>query len=143
MTFSKDKILKHKKGMTLIEILIVVGIITSVLGVVANRVIRRGKKAKVSQAKIILNALSQSIDEFSMDCGFYPQSLKSLLNAPNDCDEWDGPYVKGDKFLKDPWKNDIRYEYDPSLNEYELISFGADRRPGGGDINKDISSKDL
>lgn len=128
--------------MTLIEILIVVGIITSVLGVIMNRVIHRGKKAKVSQAKIILNALSQSIDEFSMDCGFYPQTLKSLLNAPSDCDEWDGPYVK-DKFLKDPWKNNIKYEYDPSRNEYELISFGADRRPGGGNTNKDISSKDL
>lgn len=142
MIFSKTKKQKNNKGMTLIEILIVVGIITSVLGVVMNRVIRRGKKAKVSQAKIILNALSQSIDEFSMDCGFYPQALTSLLKAPGDCEEWDGPYVK-DKFLKDPWKNDIRYEYDPGLNEYELISFGADRRPGGGDINKDISSKDL
>lgn len=139
-----ESLLKNKKGMTLIEILIVVGIIASVLGFVMNRVIRRGKKAKISQAKIILNTLSQSIEEFNMDCGSYPGTLKELLKAPNDCGEWDGPYVKSNKFLKDPWKNDIRYEYDPNLNDFELLSFGADGRPGGGDAtSKDISSKDL
>lgn len=130
--------------MTLIEIMIVVGIIASVLGFVMNRVIRRAKRAKVSQAKILINTLSQSIEEFSMDCGSYPGTLKDLLDAPGNCGEWDGPYVKGEQFLKDPWKKDILYEYDPSTNEYELISYGADGRPGGGDVNnKDISSKDL
>ena len=134
---------RRKRGMTLIEILIVVGIITSVLGFVMNRVIKRGKKAKVSQAKIMLSSLSQTVDEFSLDCGFYPQSLRDLLEAPSACEEWDGPYVKGDKFLKDPWKNNIHYEYDSDRNDYELISFGADRREGGGGLNRDISSKDL
>lgn len=142
MIFSKIRKQKNNQGMTLIEILIVTAVIVSVLGVVMNRVSHRRKKAKVSQAKIILNALSQSIDEFSTDCGFYPQALTSLLKAPSDCEEWDGPYIK-DKFLKDPWKNDIRYEYDSGRNEYELISLGADRRPGGGKFNKDISSQDL
>ena len=143
MIFSKiKKRKKTNKGMTLIEILIVVGIIITVLGFITNGLNRRSKKAKVSQAKLTLNVLSQSIDEFSSDCGFYPQTLTSLLKAPNDCEEWDGPYMK-DKFLKDPWKNEIKYEYDPNRNEYELISFGADRRPGGGKFNKDISSKDL
>ena len=134
---------RRKRGMTLIEILIVVGIITSVLGFVMNRVIKRGKKAKVSQAKIMLSSLSQTVDEFSLDCGFYPQTLRDLLEAPSACEEWDGPYVKGDKFLKDPWKNNIHYEYDSDRNDYELISFGADRREGGGGLNRDISSKDL
>ena len=129
--------------MTLIEIMIVVGIIASLLGVVMNQVSKRRKKAKISQAKIKINSLSQSIEEFSMDCGYYPKTLKDLISAPGDCGEWDGPYVT-ERFLKDPWKNPIIYEYNPELNDYELISYGADGRPGGGNIhNRDISSKDL
>ena len=130
--------------MTLIEIMIVIGIIISVFAFVTNGVVRRGRKAKIYQAKIAINTLSQSIEEFNLDCGYYPETLKDLLNSPSNCGEWSGPYISREKFLKDPWKNDIVYRYNQDLNDYELISYGADGRAGGGDGgNKDISSKDL
>ena len=132
----------RKKGMTLLEIMIVVGIISMIMAVVMRGVMRRRAKAKINSAKIALNVLSQTLEEFNMDCGSYPENLKDLLDAPSDCGEWDGPYVK-EKDIKDPWNSAIIYEYNPDRNSYDLISLGADKRPGGDRNNKDISFSDL
>ena len=135
--------LKNKKGMTLIEIMIVVGIIAFLFTVIGQAVNKRRKKAQISQAKIVIGLLEQAISEFNYDCGYYPKSLDDLSVAPEDCAEWGPePYVKNGKLPKDPWKNNFFYEVDDQTGSYEIISFGADRRPGGTDFNKDISSLD-
>ena len=54
------------------------------------------------------------------------------------------PYLKNGKIPKDPWGQDYRYEYDEDSGNFLIISWGADRKPGGsGRFNKDISSLDL
>ena len=135
--------LRNKKGMTLIEILVVVTIIAFLFVVVGQAVNQRRKKAQIAQAKIVISIVEQAITEFSYDCGFYPSSLEDLTQPVSDCESW-GPdsYVKNGKIPKDPWNNRLIYEYDSEKNDYEIISQGADRRPGGDSFNKDISSRD-
>ena len=136
-----SRLFKQAKGMTLIEIMIVVGIIAFLFTVVGQAVNKRRKKAQISQAKIVIGLLEQAISEFNYDCGFYPRTLQDLSQAPEDCKQW-GPeaYVKNGKVPKDPWNQEFSYEFDDETNNYEIISFGADRRPGGDNFNKDISS---
>ena len=129
------------RGMTLIEIMIVVGIIAFLVGAVGKGVMDRFQKSKVPQAKIVISLLEQSLAEFNMDCGYYPQTLNDLISATADCEEWDGPYVKNGKIPKDPWKNDLIYEIDET-GDYNIISFGADKKPQGKGLNRDISSND-
>ena len=134
--------LNKSRGMTLIEIMIVVGIIAFITTIVGQAVTRRQKKAKVSQAKIVIGLLEQAIAEFNYDCGYYPATLDDLVSAPADCEEWGPePYVKDGKLPKDPWKSELVYELDDT-GDYNITSFGADRRPGGTGYNKDISSSD-
>ena len=129
-----------KRGMTLIEIMIVVAVIAVLMGYVGKNVMDRYEKAKASQAKILISVVEGALTEFNVDCGYYPETLNDLISAPADCEEWGPkPYLK--KIPKDPWKTELVYELDES-GDYTIISFGADRRPGGKDLKKDISSAD-
>ena len=124
--------------------LIVIGLLAFVVTLIANRIGKGRDKAKIGQARILIGVIEQAMEEFNLDCGYYPESLGDLVSAPPDCEEWGPkPYFKNGKIPKDPWKQDFQYEYDEDSGNYVIISFGADRKPGGsGKFNKDISSLD-
>ena len=134
----------NKKGLSLIEMLVVVGILAFIMSVVARSVNQSRKKSQINETKILIGLLEQAMEEFSLDCGYYPEALEDLVSAPPDCEEWGPqPYLKNGKIPKDPWKQNFQYEYDEESGTYAIISFGADRKPGGsGRFNKDISSLD-
>ena len=140
----KFKNLFNRRGLSLIEMLVVVGILAFIMSVVGRRINQNRKKGQVSQAKILIGLLEQALEEFSLDCGYYPSSLEDLVSAPSDCGEWGPePYLKNGKIPQDPWKQNFRYKYDEESGNFEIISYGADRKPGGsGRFNKDISSLD-
>ena len=132
---------QNQKGMTLIEIMIVVGIIAFLFTVIGQAVNRNRKKAQISQAKIGIGLIERSLLEFNYDCGYFPESLDSLVTPDSNCESWGpGPYFKNGKIPKDPWKNNFIYEFDQETSNYTIISLGADKRRGGEDFNKDISS---
>ena len=138
------KILSNKKGLSLIELLVVVGILAFLMTVIGRTVSQSRKKAQINQARILIGSIEAAMEEFSFDCGYYPETLEDLVSAPPDCEEWGPkPYLKNGKIPKDPWKQNFQYEYDAETDNYVIISFGADRKPGGsGKFNKDISSLD-
>ena len=134
----------NQKGLSLIEILVVVGIIAFIMSVVSRSISQGRKKSQVQQAKILIGLFEQSMEEFNYDCGYYPETLTDLVKAPADCEEW-GPraYLKNGKIPKDPWGQDFLYEYDEQGGNFVIKSLGADRKLGGtGRFNKDISSLD-
>ncbi len=134
----------NKKGLSLIEMLVVVGILAFIMSVVARSINQNRKKSQVSQAKILIGLIEQAIQEFNYDCNYYPEYLEDLVRAPADCEEWGPqPYLKNGKIPKDPWGQDFRYEYDENNGNYVITSWGADRKPGGNSrFAKDISSSD-
>ena len=139
------KIIRSSIGLSLIEMLVVIGILAFIMSVVARNVSQSRKKSNVNKVKILIGLIQQAMEEFSYDCGYYPESLEDLVSAPGDCEEWGpSPYLKNGKIPKDPWGQSFLYEYDEESDNYAIISYGADRKPGGsGRFNKDISSLDL
>ena len=140
----KSKAFLNQKGLSLIEMLVVVGILAFVMSIVARSVSQNKKKSQISQARILIGLFGTAIQEFNYDCGYNPRSLTDLVSAPGDCEEWGPqPYLKNGKIPKDPWGQEFEYKYYEDEDEFEIISFGADRKPGGsGRFNKDISSMD-
>ncbi|MGE0762068.1 MAG: type II secretion system major pseudopilin GspG [Bdellovibrionales bacterium] len=135
--------LRNRRGMTLLEIMIVLAILASLIGVLASQINSRMKKAKINQAKIQIGELGKALDMYYTDCNAYPtgaDGLQALVTQPSSCPQW-GPdsYVK--KMPKDPWGSDFIYE--SQGNTYTLISLGADKKEGGSGENADISSQDL
>jgi len=132
-----------QRGMTLIEILVVLVLIGIVLGIVGGNFIGRGEKAKADAAKIEIGQIGQSLDLFKLEVGRYPTSqegLQALISAPPGLANWNGPYWKKSTLPKDPWGNEYRYSAPGQHGPYDIMSYGADGKEGGEGANKDILS---
>ncbi len=131
------------RGMTLIEILVVLVLIGIVLGIVGGNFIGKGEKAKADAAKIEIGQISQTLDLYKLEVGRYPSSqegLQALISAPAGVANWNGPYWKKSVVPKDPWGNEYKYASPGSKGPYEIVSLGADGKEGGEGPDKDISS---
>jgi general secretion pathway protein G len=133
---------RKQKGFSLIEILVVMVIMATIMGIVANSIGNNKKKAKLKEAEIKINRLKMSVEGFNTDTGYYPQNLDELINDNGD-GNWLGPYAK-QKEIKDPWNEKFHYS-NPGQHdeEFSIVSYGNDKSPGGDKFNKDINSWDL
>lgn len=139
-------LLRSARGMTLIEIIIVIGLIASVSGFLLSKIFENQDKARARQAKAQINSLAGQMELYNGDCGSYPtteQGLAALISPPagdSACSNWGpNPYLK-EKDLKDPWNNEFVYESDGT--GYVIKSLGKDKREGGDGAAKDISSEE-
>jgi general secretion pathway protein G len=131
-----------RDGFTLIELLVVIVIIGLLAALVGPRIIGKGDQARVKTAAAQIELLGQALDQFSLDNGRYPstsEGLNALLTDPG-FDTWDGPYLKKRIIPKDPWGELYKYTSPGSNGDYDLISYGKDKTPGGEKYNADIVS---
>lgn len=141
--FASRLALSNNKGMTLIEIIIVITLIASLGAILASRVAERARKANVQQAKIQIAELSKNLDMYFTDCNHYPSTSEGLAAlAPgggSSCPNWGPePYIK--KVPLDPWGTP--YVYLLENGNYTILSYGEDKQEGGTGLAKDISNND-
>lgn len=133
--------IRNAKGMTLIEIMIVMAILVGLIAVLATQVTGQQKKAKIRQAKIQISEYGKALDLYFTDCNQYPSSeegLNALIQQPSSCTNWGpDPYLK--KVDADPWG--APYVYESQGQNYTLKSYGADKREGGTGHNQDLSNE--
>ena len=133
--------IRNNKGMTLLEIMIVLVILGGLIAILATQVQGRLKKAKINQAKIQISEYGKALDMYFTDCNSYPstdEGLGALVKAPSTCSNWGpDPYLK--KVNKDPWGKEFLYE--SSGNNYLLKSLGSDGREGGSGDAADVSNE--
>ena len=135
---------RRARGMTLIEILVVLVLIGIVMGILGGNFIGKGEKAKADAAKIEISQISQTLDLFKLEIGRYPttqEGLQALITAPTGATNWNGPYWKKQTVPKDPWGNEYKYVSPAPNAPYDIVSLGADGKEGGEGVNKDISSQ--
>ncbi len=131
------KTILNSAGMTLLEILVVLGIIGAVIAVLVPQVMGNLEKSKVKNTRLAMAQVTSALALYYGDCGSYPKSLEGLLKPDGDCPQADAEgYLK--KEVKDAWNNSFSYESEGS--KYTLKSLGKDRRDGGDGYNKDILS---
>lgn len=134
----RKSILVTNKGMTLIEIMVVVAIIGLVMAMVTVNVMSRFAKAKVDTTRSQIIELSQVLDTYYTDEGSYPtteQGLKALIEAPSGSKRFQpGGYLKGGKIPKDAFGSEFVY-ISPGLSgqPYEVFSKGLDKQEGTDD----------
>lgn len=145
MRLKSRKFANNEKGMTLVEIMIVLAILAGIMSILVTTVTGRLKKARIQQAKIQISEYMKQLDMYMTDCGSYPESdygLEALVEQPQDgsCPNWGPePYLK--KVDTDPWGG--QYYYEKVNGNFVIISFGADRREGGTGENADINSDEI
>ena len=142
----RNRTRKPARGMTLIEILVVLVLLAVIMSVVAGNYLGRGEKAKADAAKIEIGQISQTLDLYKLEVGRFPttqEGLQALITAPSGVTNWNGPYWKKGTVPKDPWGNEYKYTSPAQNAPYEIISLGADGKEGGEGPNADLSSSKL
>src|SRR5262245_13500079 len=86
-----------QRGMTLIEIMVVVTIIGMLMGTVTVVAMRQLKKAKVQDTKMVIKTIDQAVSHYQMENNDCPKSLNDLytqkLLSKEPKDAWDQPLV--------------------------------------------------
>lgn len=129
------------RGFTLLELLVVVVIIGLLAGLVAPRYFDSVSKSKTKIAKAQIESLDKALDQYRLDVGTYPsaeQGLAALNVQPSGLIKWQGPYLKKTLPL-DPWDNAYLYVLQAGASSIDIISYGADGKPGGTGEAQDIS----
>ena len=136
----------RRSGFTLIEILVVIVVIAILATLVAPNIFQHVGAAKSATAKSQIEMLGAALDAYRLDNGTYPtsqQGLPSLWEKPSvdPPTNWRSPYLRKPVPL-DPWGRAYMYLYPGQQNptSYDLISYGADGKPGGEGEDADIAS---
>jgi general secretion pathway protein G len=139
-----------RRAFTLLEILIVVGILAVLAAFVVPNIIGAGDEAKIKMAQSAVGRngiIAKQLKKYRFDVGVYPETdegLEALFRIPGSVDEdsklWKGPYLEGPpEELRDPWGEEFVYVAPGKFNEdsYDLSSKGPDRKE---DTDDDIKN---
>jgi general secretion pathway protein G len=127
-----------ERGMTLIEILVVLVILGLIATAVAVNVVGQAEKARVDRAKTDVQRIaSDGVEAFKVMRGRYPtteEGLKILI---------DEKFLKSNSKegkLLDPWQREYVYLYPGQTHPdaFDVKSYGADGQPGGEGENADV-----
>lgn len=120
------------RGLTLIEILVVVTILGLIAGIVGVSVLNQLQGAQEDTTRTQLKSIGDSLDIYKMKVGKYPtttEGLGVLVSPPN------GRKPIMDSIPQDPWGNDYVYlspgQHNPA--RFDLYSKGSDGQSGTED----------
>ena len=137
-------VLGYRGGLTLVEMLAVVIILGLIAAALTTTFSGQVGRAKTEIAKSGIGTVVAAIETYGLERGEIPsmeQGLRVLTQRPSGRAE---AYLKPDQII-DPWGNEYAYITPGAESRYEVISYGADGRPGGeaGSEDADISSERL
>ncbi|MGB4812297.1 MAG: type II secretion system major pseudopilin GspG [Methylophilaceae bacterium] len=133
---------KHSRGFTLLELLVVMVIIGLLAGYVGPKYFEQIGKSETKTARAQLDALGKALDQYRIDTGHYPtseQGLNALNKAPTNELKWSGPYLKK-SVPNDPWDVPYQYKSPGEHGDYDLFTLGKDGQPGGLKEAEDVVS---
>lgn len=129
----------QKKAFTLMEMLLVLGIIALLVGMGTYLMVNVLGDAEHGKVKGDIQTFHASLIRYRTHAGLYPttgQGLKALVSRPTD-----GPQPKSykpllrEQALYDPWGNPYQYRFPGRHNpeSYDIFSMGPDGKEGTAD----------
>ncbi len=128
---------QRRSGFTLLEILIVLGIIGVIAAMAVPNLLGQQKAALIKQTKVAIADLEKNTELWAVgNQGTYPDGVQALLNKGAD-----GTDPLLDKMPTDAWNSPLNYEYPNTkamTSRPAIWSNGPNRQNengGGDDIN--------
>ncbi|HLL05508.1 MAG TPA: type II secretion system protein GspG [Myxococcaceae bacterium] len=129
MEKTKKQQRRRSRGMTLIEIMVVITILGLIAAAVGVAVIPQLNQARIDRAKLDIRNIQNAMKLYYTKKGNYPDTATGLRGLVE--------MQALESIPRDPWNNE--YTYIKEGNNPVITSYGPDGTSGGGD---DISSKD-
>jgi len=135
---------RHEAGYTLTELLVVIVVLALIAAAVTPQILGRFNTAKTRTAQLQANTLAAALDDFFIDNGRYPtpeEGIDALLTAPAALASWNGPYVRSEKTLIDPWNRKYLIGAPSARSQPPpVMSLGEDGAEGGEGPDVDVRS---
>jgi general secretion pathway protein G len=116
-----------RRGMTLIEIMVVLVILGMMAGIVGVAVFRSKRQADIDVARLDIRGYSQAVELSRIRRPTLPESLEELV--PNQLE----------RVRRDPWGT--AYVYVRSGDTFEIFSYGPDHVASDDDIREEEPKK--
>jgi general secretion pathway protein G len=143
MKYQRSNRRRTRAGFSLLEMVIVLGIIAVIIGGAITVMGRVGDGAKRTRVSGDFNSVGAALRMYSTNNGRYPttqQGLQALVEEPTSTPRAKRWTKLMDEVPLDPWQNEYGYKFpgthDPTM--FEIISKGPDGIEGNED---DISSQ--
>ncbi len=137
----RRKTVRKRRAFTLIELLLVAGILALMAAFMVPRLMGMGEKAKakLAEAGVGRNGpIAKALDAYRWDMGRYPETdegIDALLQPKSRVDDerYGGPYIENDE-VRDPWGSEFEYRSPGEFHEdgFDLWSCGPDTKNDGG-----------
>ena len=131
--------LRNQKGLTLVEIIVVLLILSVLVGMLTKGLFSQGERAKAELNNLQMQRVQSYINQYQLRYNRLPSSLASIYS----CDENTGPgcipIVDKEQDLYDAWGTPMRYRLEGDGRSYTLTSLGSDRREGGSGVETDMT----
>lgn len=131
-------------GFTLLEVLVVLVILGLVAAVFAGpRIFQYLGTARSKAAEVQIERVSSALDLYRLEVGRYPSSnegLEALIQEPAGAASWNGPYLRKEEAIIDPWGRPYVYRAPGEHGEFDLYTLGADNAEGGEGEDRDLTS---
>jgi general secretion pathway protein G len=136
---------EHRRdaGFTLLELLVVLAILGLLAAVIAPQVIKYLGSSRTQTAKVQIQNVVTGLELYRLDVGSYPtqdQGLKALVTAPAEAVGWNGPYLRKQSAINDPWGTPYIYKAPGEHGEVDVSSLGSDKAPGGSGEAQDVQN---
>lgn len=133
-----------EQGLTLIEMIVVLAIISIIAGLIVVNVINRPDQARGTTTQVDMRNIASALKIYRLDNGDYPstaQGLAALVAKPTGepvARNWNsGGYL--DAVPIDPWGHPYIYRSPGEGGTgFDLVSTGKDGKPGGEGLDADV-----
>ena len=137
---------KRRSGFTLIEVLLVAGILAVLAAFAIPSLFGQATKAKIELGKAGVGRngpIAKALESYKWDMGRYPETdegIEALMKSKQEADDerYGGPYLEND-IVVDPWSQPFNYRSPGEFHEdgYDLWSSGPDMKDDGGKEDSD------
>jgi len=128
---------KSERGLTLVEIIVVLIILSVLMAFLGGRIFGKLGAAKRDINKLKMQELKSSVSEYQLRYNSLPPSLDSLVNGADGIVGFQK--VANTDQLLDAWGKPFLYQIDSNGRSYKIVSLGADGVEGGSDEDFDDS----
>jgi general secretion pathway protein G len=134
-TENKKRIDNFEKGMTLVELMIVLIILGLISTFAVVKLMDRLAEANIRATQAQIATLENALQFYKLSCNDYPstdQGLEALISKSTvgkECDNYpDGGFLEKHVIPEDPWGNPYQYAYPGQNNtgSFDLWSMGKD-----------------
>ena len=147
MSATRKTYMGSQKGITLIELMVVLVILGILATLIVPKVMDKPGKARQLKAKVQIEHIETALKFYKLENGSYPtteQGLQALVTPPADGTAAknfpEGGYFEKGTVPKDPWGRDYIYICPGANSAFDLYSYGADGVQGGEDEDSDITN---